>query len=239
MSFSPKPYVTQFVSKEELTNDTYTFHFKKPKDFQFSPGQYNRWTLNLENPDNRGSSRYFTIASSPLDESFINITTRVIKSSFKLKLQNLSEGDNMNFFGPLGNFTLDEEDVRPKVFLAGGIGITPYYSMLSFVYQKKLTNRICLLASFSTEQEAIFYEELTKIPNELPNVQVVYTLTKEELPGFESGRIDDGKIRKYSDPENSVYYIVGPPAMVSAMEEMVKNMGISEDRIRIENFTGY
>lgn len=238
MSFPPKPYVTQFVYKEKLTDDNYTFHFKKPKDFQFSPGQYNRWTLDLENPDDRGSSRYFTIASSPLDGD-LRVTTRIIQSSFKSRLASLTEGDNINIFGPLGNFVLDEEGLMPKVFLAGGIGITPYYSMITYAYQKKLQNDLILLASFSNKSEVIFHDELRKISNQTPNIKIIYTLTKEKGEGFESGRINGEMIKKYVSPEESTFYIVGPPVMVSSMEETIKDMGVSEDRIRIENFTGY
>ncbi len=238
MTISPNPYVTKFIRREQLTEDAYSHYFEKPSGFQFVPGQYNRWRIETVNPDERGSSRPFTIAVSPLD-NYLVITTKRGVTSFKKKLFELKEGEQINFFGPLGTFVLNERDLKPKVFLAGGIGITPYYSMLTYAFEKKLKNNITLLASFSNKSETIYFDELTKVSKDLPNIKIIYTLTKEELPGFENGRINEEVIRKYADVSSSVFYIVGPPAMVSSMEELVANMGVSEERINIENFTGY
>ena len=238
MTISPNPYVTKFVHREQLIEDTFSHYFEKPSGFRFSPGQYNRWRIEIENPDERGSSRPFTIAVSP-SNNYLVITTKRGITSFKKKLFELTEGEQINFFGPLGTFVLDEENPSPKVFLAGGIGITPYYSMLTYAFEKKLANDITLFASFSTKDEVIYFDELSKISKELPNIRASYTLTKEEVSGFESGRINEEMISKYADIGKSVFYIVGPPGMVSAMEEIVSGMGISEERIKIENFTGY
>ncbi|OGH70998.1 MAG: hypothetical protein A2396_02800 [Candidatus Levybacteria bacterium RIFOXYB1_FULL_40_17] len=192
----------------------------------------------MENPDERGTSRPFTVAVSPLN-NYLVITTKKGITSFKRKLFELKEGEQINFFGPLGTFVLDEQDLRPKVFLAGGIGITPYYSMLTYAFEKKLTNIIILLASFSTKEEIIYHKELLEVSKILPNIKVIYTLTKEDVPGFESGRINEEMIKKYSDVSSSVFYIVGPPGMVSNIEGIVTAIGVSEERIKIENFTGY
>src|SRR3989344_263888 len=199
MTISPKPYTAKFIRREQLTEDVYSHNFEKPVGFEFAPGQYNRWRIEMENPDERGTSRPFTVAVSPLN-NYLVITTKKGITSFKRKLFELKEGEQINFFGPLGTFVLDEQDLRPKVFLAGGIGITPYYSMLTYAFEKKLTNIIILLASFSTNEEII---------------------------------------KKYSDVSSSVFYIVGPPGMVSNIEGIVTAIGVSEERIKIENFTGY
>src|SRR3990167_7992904 len=238
MTISPSQYKTKFIRREQLTEDTYSHYFEKPLGFEFAPGQYNRWFLNIENPDERGSRRPFTIASSPLEKDLM-VTTKKGITSFKKKFFDLKEGEELDIFGPLGTFVLNEQDLKPKVFLAGGIGITPYYSMLTYAFEKKLKNNITLLASFSNKSETIYFDELTKVSKDLPNIKIIYTLTKEELPGFENGRINEEVIRKYADVSSSVFYIVGPPAMVSSMEELVANMGVSEERIDIENFTGY
>ena len=239
MTISPNPYLTKFVKREQLTEDTFSHYFEKPSVFRFSPGQYNRWRIEIENPDERGSSRPFTIAISPLSDHLL-ITTKKGITSFKRKLFELKEEEQINFFGPLGTFVLDEQDLRPKVFLAGGIGITPYYSMLTYAFEKKLANDITLIASFSNKDEVIYSDKLSKISKEVPNIRIVYTLTKEELPGFEKGRINKDMIKKYvASLQESVFYIVGPPGMVSAMEEIVSGMGVLEENIKIENFTGY
>src|SRR5579859_490803 len=125
-----KPYVVQFITKEQVAKDTYTFYFKRPEAFDFFPGMYNRWTLPITATDGRGSSRFFTISSSPL-ENKLTVTTKIIQSDFKKALLNLREGSEIKIFGPMGNFILDEANVKPRVLIAGGIGITPYHSMLT------------------------------------------------------------------------------------------------------------
>ena len=243
MTNPPDSYIVKFLRSEELTPDTFSFYFLKPSGFQFEPGQYNRWRINIENPDERGSSRPLTIATSPLSDYLI-ITTKKGETSFKKKLFSLKINEEISFFGPLGNFTLNEEDTRPKVFLAGGIGITSFYSMLNFVYQKKLKNNITLHASFSNKSETFYFDELTNISKVLPNIKIIYTLTKDPSTssgqeGFENGRISEEMIKKYADSEESFFYVVGPSAMVEAMEGMLLLAGIPEERIKIENFTGY
>ncbi len=231
-----------FARKEQLSADTYTFYFdRSAHQFDFLAGQYFRDTLQIENPDDRGSSRYFTVSSSPTDE-FLTITTRIIQSSFKFRLNSLKPGDKMTLFGPFGEMFQDESDLTPKIFLAGGIGLTPAHSMLRFIDNKKINVSFTLLVSFPTYGEVVFYDELKKIESGNPNIKVVYTLTKEEslIMGFEKGRIGPEMINKYApDFQSSKFFMSGPPVMVEAMENLVKEMGISEEKIIAEDFTGY
>lgn len=236
-----KEYYLAFIKKEKVSKDAYSFYFNRA--FDFLPGQYIRMTLDIENPDGRGMSRSFTISSSPLQD-YITITTRIIQSSFKKNLENLVPGTKVKFFGPMGSFLLNEEDKTPRIFLGGGIGITPFHSMITFSNTKKLTIPITLFVSFSTFNEIIFREELEEISKNNPNIKIIYTIThpeesKEEWNG-ETGRISESLIKKYlPDMQSPIYYIAGPPQMVEAMTEIVKNMGISDEKIKVENFTGY
>lgn len=231
-----------FVKKEKLTKDTYTFYFERGKDLDFLAGQYFRITIPVKNPDERGSSRFFTISSSPTDINFLTITTRIIKSSFKLKLNSLVAGEIISFFGPIGSLFVKENDKDSIVFLAGGIGLTPAHSILRYIDNKKIKLDFTLIASFSKRDEVIFYEELKEIELRNANVKVIYTLTKEEnfYPDFETGRINEEMIKKYvQNYLDSKIFIVGPPAMVDKMSGTVKGLGISEEKIIKENFSGY
>ncbi len=225
--------------------DAYAFYFdRKNEDFDFLPGQYIRMMLSISNPDERGNSRLFSIVSSPLEKDYLMITTRIIQSSFKQELVKLPEGSMVKFFGPMGKFTLTEDEMEPRVFLAGGIGITPFHSMIRYVAQKNLPVSIYLFVSFSTIKELIFYKELSQIAIEKPNIKIIYTIThpKESQDNWqgEIGRISDTLIKKYVlDIQKPIYYIAGPPKMVEAMVLMVSQMGISADKIRKENFSGY
>ena len=129
-------------------------------------------------------------------------------------------------------FVLDEQDARSKIYLAGGIGITPARSMLVYLRDKNLTIPFTLMASFSNREEIIFFDELSPLSNEVR--KIVYVVTSRE------GRIDEEKIKeKVPDLSNSLFYISGPAGFVSAMEKTVKSLGVSEEDIKSEDFPGY
>jgi len=239
-----KPYTIQFISRAQVAKDTYTFYFKRPADFEFIPGQYNRWTLPITATDGRGSSRFFTISSSPLVKDKLTITTKIIQSDFKKALLNLKENDEIKIFGPMGNFILEETNTKPKIFIAGGIGITPYHSMITYAAEKNLMIPLTLFVSFSTPEEMVFFDELKKIGEEHNNIKIVYTVTKPEnsqIPWIgEIGRISEMLIKKYvPDIVDTLFYVVGPPPMEEATTKMLKDMKIEEENILTEAFTGY
>jgi glycine betaine catabolism B len=233
-------YELIFTKKEKISKDTYTFYFdRKKSNFDFIPGQYIKIFLDIENADDRGSSRYFTISSSPTDKDYLTITTRIIKSSFKLKLNSLNPGDKVRAFGPIGYFTYDSSN-DPAVFVAGGIGVTPFHSLIRYFIANNKHPKITLFNSFSYKDEAVFYDEFKSIEKENPNIKIVYSLTKERQMGFETGRINKDMIKKYvPDFLESSYFIVGPEEMVSEMFDQITKMGVSEEKIFNEDFTGY
>ncbi len=242
---TPKAFQLPFVRKEQVSKDAYAFYFDRTKEeFNFLPGQYIRITLPQEHPDERGIRRFFSVTTSPLDKQYIGITTRIIQSSFKKTLANLSPGTPVEFFGPVGRFIFDPQESQPHILLAGGIGITPFHSMLLYAIEKNLSIPITLFVSFSTAEDVLFKNELDEATKNNPNIKLIYTVTKPEeskVPwNGEKGRISEDLIKKYiTDFSTAIFYIVGPPPMVSFMEEMVKQMGIPIERIRKETFVGY
>jgi len=172
------------------------------------------------------------------------ITTKQGQSDFKKAFFNLSSAEKIKFYGPMGGFVLQDEDIFDHVFLAGGIGITPFHSMITYVAGKKLKIPITLFVSFSVPEEMVFYEELTNIAKENQNIKIVYTITKPELsqkpwPG-ETGRFSEELIKKYiSDITRPTYYIVGPPQMVEGTEKLLEQIGIAPEKVKVEQFIGY
>lgn len=241
----PSDFTAVFLRKDQLTADTYSFFFAKPNpQWSFIPGQYVRMTLSIDNPDIRGTARFFTISSSPLSKDYFVITTRIIQSSFKKTLVALTPKTQVRFFGPTGGFILKEEESSPHIFLAGGIGITPFHCMITYAAEKKLSIPLSLFVSFSKPEEIIFQKELEDIAKNNVNIKIVYTITRPEESSIswqgEVGRISPELIQKYTqDTTNALYYIAGPPHMVSAIVEMVKAMGVDITRIKKENFVGY
>lgn len=239
-----KQFFSVLLKKEQVAKDTFSFYFSRPADYDFLPGQYNQVTLPIIAADGRGSSRFFTIASSPLEKEYIMITTKIGQSDFKKKFFSLSMSEQIQFLGPTGGFILQDTDIFNHVFLASGIGITVFRSMITYVAKKKLPITITLFVAFSAPEDIIYYEQLTRIASENHNIKIIYTVThpdksREKWNG-ETGKITEALINRYvTDSIKPIYYIVGPQVMVDGTEELLERMGIEEGRIKIEEFTGY
>lgn len=244
MTTTPQDFVLPFLKKEQVATDTFAFYFdRRGFEFDFTAGQYIRMTLPIDNPDPRGTSRFFTIASSPLEKSYVRVVTKVIQSTFKNTLAGLQPGEKVHFFGPVGQFILREND-GSYIFLVGGIGITPVLSIAPFVDAQKLKAQLTVFISFSTPEEVIMKDQLEEITKQNPNIKVIYTITHPEESkstwNGEAGRISEELIKKYvQDPLKPHYYVVGPPKMVDAMVEIAKGMGVENEKIVKENFIGY
>lgn len=238
----PRRFYLEYSHKKKEARNTYTFFFKRRGvRYNFQPGQYNRIFLEIKYPDERGTNRYFTISSSPLDKEYLTITTRIIKSSFKKSLLRLKPGTVVRFFGPIGTFLLNEDLSKEKVFLAGGIGVTPFRSTMNYFSKKRSHPRIILIASFKNMEEMVFYEDLNKLVEKDKNLKVIYTLTRpEKVWSGEKGRISSNLILKYiGRTKNKKFFIVGPPQMVRDIGKTLENMGIPVKNIFREDFTGY
>lgn len=239
----PQAFQLPFLRKEQQARNAFSFYFdRRDMDFDFLPGQYNRVTLSIKAADGRGASRFFTIASSPLEKDHLVITTKAESSDFKKKFFSLAPGEKVQFFGPHGGFVLRDDENFPHVFLAGGIGITPFRSMIAYAHRKHLTIPITLFASFSTPGDMVYYDELMKIASENKNIHVIYSTTKPRgmQKDAEKESISADLLKKYiPDIAEPTYYIVGPPGMVDSTIELLEKMGISDEKVKVEQFTGY
>lgn len=234
----------QLLRKEQVSQHAWSFYFSRDESFTFLPGQYNRLTLPIEQPDDRGTSRFFTIASSPTEKEYLMLTTEEGPSAFKQKLFSLQPGESIQAFGPMGKFIFDPTDTRPHIFLAGGIGITPYHSMVKYAFDTQTTIPMTLFVSWKTAGDMVYDEQLRNIKQKSNWFNYVPTMTRLEENDTtwqgEKGRISAEIIMKYApDFLTSVFFITGPVPMVEAMEQLVKEMGVPQEQIRVEKFTGY
>lgn len=228
----------KLLKKEKIAKDTFTFYFERKDEVNFTPGQYFKIRLDIKNVDNRGSSRYFTISSSPKRKEHISITTKIIKSSFKKKLNKIKIGEEVDFYGPVGYFNFNHRNKKTKIFIAGGIGITPFLSILETYLNEKIN--IYLFVSFPKSEEVVFFKELKDLEKKFPNFKTIFTLTKEKKSGYEYGRISSNLINKYLvDLDTHEYFIVGSEEMEKKLVDLIKSLGVSEENIFSENFTGY
>jgi ferredoxin-NADP reductase len=237
-------YISKLLERKEIAEGTMEFHFSKPEGFNYKPGQHIEITLiNPPETDEEGNSRVLSLVSAPYEPNLI-VATRMRDSAFKRVLKTMPIGGEVNIEGPYGSLILHSDSTKPAVFIAGGIGITPFMSMIRYATKENLPHKIFLFYSNRRPEDTAYLEELKQKERENPNFHLIATMTQMEnskLPWHgETGYINEAMIKKYiEDITKPIYYLAGPPAMVSAMREMLVKMGIIEDYIRTEEFGGY
>ena len=230
--------------KEEVAEGTMSFYFEKPAGFQFKPGQFANLTLlNPSETDAEGNVRTFSIASAPLEEDLM-FATRMRDTAFKRVLKTMPLGTEITLAGPFGSFTLHSDSSRPGVFLAGGIGITPFRSMILNARASRFPHRLLLIYSNRRPEDAAFLQELEGIEKESTRYRFIGTMTQLEKSTQKwegkTGFIDKHMLsERMDDLKSSICYVAGPPTMVSAIGHALTALGISEDAIRSEEFAGY
>jgi ferredoxin-NADP reductase/nitrite reductase/ring-hydroxylating ferredoxin subunit len=232
------------------------------RQLECSAGQFAFFDIGGVYNDPEGPIRHFTIASSPT-EGFIMISTRIRDTPYKKRLSSLEENTTIvRVRGPEGKFTLHEDYSKPAVFLSGGIGVTPFRSMIKYATDKQLPIKIIMFDSNRNQTNILYKKEFDECADINKNLKLVYTITEEEggeeqpaqtssSPSYsgpvawngERGRIDKAMLTRYlsdNDITNSIFYICGPPGMVKAMQNLIQNeLQIQKENIKIEEFTGY
>ena len=236
--------MSKLKDRKEVAEGTMAFWFEKPSGWAFKPGQSLDMTL-LDPPetDSEGNVRTLSIASAPRDEALV-VATRMRDTAFKRVLKTMPIGTAVKIEGPSGNFVLQNDFKRAAVFLAGGIGITPFRSMVRRAAQEKLPHRIVLFYSNKRPEDAAFLAELQSLERDNPKYKLVATMTemdKSNKPwNGETGLINQEMFGRYLEGAVSpVYYIAGPPAMVKGLQDTLSKAGINDDDVRAEEFGGY
>jgi ferredoxin-NADP reductase len=244
-------YSLELKRRSEVAERTLEFQFEKPKALTFKAGQFMDITL-VDPPetDAEGNTRGFSINSAP-DDPDLTFTTRLRDTAFKRVLRTLPLGTVVKVEGPFGNFTLHNDAIRPAVLLAGGIGITPFRSIVRRATHEQLPHRIFLFYANRRPEDAPFLDEFRALERENPNFTFVPTMTqmsRSHLPWKgETGHLDYPIVSKHlksrtqlgNSPARPIYYIAGPPPMVAGLQTMLNEAGIDDDDIRTEEFSGY
>jgi ferredoxin-NADP reductase len=242
---SPKwKVVSTIKNRRWLSPDTIEILLPLQKQLAFAPGQYMEWTLPHEKADSRGTRRYFTIASSPTEDVLrLGVKLYPKSSSFKTALAE-SDGDTPIVGAQVsGDFTLPRDATRKLAFIAGGIGITPFRSMIKYLLDTKQPRPIVLLYSNKTADEMVYRDVFDQARQEL-GIRTVYTFTDraKRSPGWNGrvGRIDAKMIAaEVPDYRERTFYLSGPQAMVDAFEATLNRMGVSGDQIKTDFFPGF
>src|SRR3989344_141380 len=236
---SPKQkLMLKLETKIDIAKNTENFIFKTEEKLDFKPGQYLEWTLPLEKPDTRGNRRYFTIASSPT-ESDISVGVKFYDkpSAFKETMSEMKTGDSIVVSQLAGDFTMPKDINQKLVFIAGGIGITPFRSMIKYLLDMNEKRDIVLFYSNNTEAD-IAYKDIFDMAETKLGIKTVYTLTDKNTPppsdwGGRVGFVDDKMIKEAaSDWQERIFYISGPNVMVDVFKETLKKMGLNHNQIK-------
>jgi ferredoxin-NADP reductase len=203
----------------------------------YKAGQYMLVTLKNGGQEMR---KPFSISSSPTEKEYIEVTKKLTGHPFSNRLNSLKTNDSVTIEAPFGKFTFEGEAERIGL-LSGGVGITPLRSICKFCTDMRLKTKVTLLYGNRTEADIVFRQELEKMQRENGNLKVVFTLA-EPQPNWEgyTGNIN-AEMAKREIPEYSetVFYVCGPPAMVQAMESLLKALDVPFANVKKENFAGY
>ena len=232
---SPKSrYVLTLKEKKSEGTGTYDFIFKPDKKLWFRPGQYLEWTLGHERSDGRGNRRYFTIASAPTEkEVHLGVKFHEPSSSFKKKLLSMQPGDTIIAGQLAGDFTLPKNSKQKLAFIAGGIGITPFRSMIKNLVDRNEQRDAILFYSNRTAAE-ISYREVFDEALERIGMRTVYTITEG------GNRLTADAIKKeIPDYRRRMFYISGTHAMTNAFEGTLREMGVPSRHIKTDFFPGF
>ncbi len=237
-------YQSKLKTREQIAEGTMAFHFERPEGFDFQGGQSVDMTLlNPPETDDEGNIRSFSIASAPFEDELI-FATRMRDSAFKRSLKSVPLGTELKIDGPMGSFVLHKNVNKPAVFLAGGIGITPFLSIVTQAAHDHAAHQLYLFYSNHRPEDAPFLDSLRRLEKDNPNFHFIPSMTDMEKSrrawDGERGFIERGMLTKYLNNLNGpIYYLAGPPAMVAAMRKMLLDTKVDEDDIRTEEFAGY
>lgn len=247
---SPKQtLILRLKQKIRLAPDIYDFVFspeggsRNKLALAFAPGQYMEWTLGHADPDSRGNRRYFTLASSPTEDTLrLGVKFYPESSTFKQALLSMDPNTEVVAGNLGGDFVLPANPKQKCVFIAGGIGITPFRSMIKYLLDTHQPRPIVLFYANRTVQEIVYQNTLEKARKEL-GINTVYTLTDtKQVPyGWQGkvGRITAKMIKEQvPDYYNCTFYISGPKGMIDSFKEILKQLHVKDSRIKTDFFSG-
>jgi ferredoxin-NADP reductase/Na+-translocating ferredoxin:NAD+ oxidoreductase RnfD subunit len=229
---------------EMLSTDTYEFVFESDAPFSFAPGQYMEWTLPHSRQDSRGNRRFFTLSSSPNHrEVRMGVKFYPKPSTFKKRLLAMQPGESIAVCHLAGDFILPRDRREKLAFIAGGIGITPFASMIRHMLDTK-DRRDAVMLDANWREDDISYNALLREARDRLGLRTVHALSatdcvRQDWEGC-VGFVDSKMVREIMpDFRERTFYISGPPAMVSAAKRAVTELGVKSSRIRTDYFPGF
>ena len=241
---SPKAaFMLKLKEKIQLAPDIYDFIFVPSRKCAFAPGQYMEWTLGHNEPDSRGNRRYFTLASSPTEDTLrLGVKFYQESSSFKSAMLAMDQHSEIVAAQVAGDFVLPADPRQKCVFIAGGIGITPFRSMISYLLDTHQQRPIVIFYANKIAEDIVYKDIFDRAQREL-GIKTIYTITdKQRLPsawnaqvGYLSPQLIKAEVPDYLD---CIFYISGPPAMVDSFKAALRQIHVKNSQIKTDFFAG-
>jgi ferredoxin-NADP reductase len=235
--------LAQIKEKREVAKGTLLVTFDLlGEEVDFAPGQYFFVTLpDVGYQDDKGLRRHITVVTSPNEKGVLGFATRMRDSAFKRSLGELPVGAEVDVESPKGNFVLPENTSRPLVFVAGGIGITVFRSMLRYIREERLPYRVTLVYSNRDRESTAFLDELKELAQEIPDLRLILTMTQD--PGWEgeTRNVDSQFFEDYlgEDLNEYTFLVAGPPAMAEGVQQALEEAGVQDENVIVERYSGY
>jgi ferredoxin-NADP reductase/Na+-translocating ferredoxin:NAD+ oxidoreductase RnfD subunit len=241
---SPKAsFMLRLKEKVQLAPDIYDFIFVPARKFAFAPGQYMEWTLGHNEPDNRGNRRYFTLASSPTEDTLrLGVKFYQQSSSFKSALLAMEAHSEIVAAQVAGDFVLPDDPRQRCVFIAGGIGITPFRSMITYLLDTHQRRPIVMFYTNRTAGDIVYKDVFDRAGQEL-GIKTIYTITDtQQRPQADNARVGylSPQLIKDEVPDylDCIFYISGPPAMVDSFKAALRQIHVKNSQIKTDFFAG-
>jgi ferredoxin-NADP reductase len=233
----------QIREKQEVAKGTLLVTFDLlGEEVDFKPGQYFFVTLpDVGHQDEKGLRRHITVVTSPNEKGVLGFATRMRDSAFKRSLGELPVGAEVELEAPKGKFVLPEDPSLPLVFVAGGIGITVFRSMLRYIREEQLPYRVTLIYSNRDAESTAFLDELRELEQALPDFRLILTMTQDSGWDGETRKVDAQFFRDYlgADLDSFTFLVAGPPAMAEGVQKALDEAGVKEENVIAERYSGY
>lgn len=228
-------------NKQLIAQDILQIDFDTSEtDFSFQPGQFVRIDFAGATEELQKMPHYFSIASSPNNKNFFSIATFLRSTPFKQMIKKLPIGAEMEVGQPAGNFLLPKFFNQPLVFIAGGIGITPFISMLKLIKEEKLPFKITVVYSVKTLERAAYLNKLEEYEKDATNFMKTVVTTGDENHVGSKTRINTDLIKtKVPDLDQSLFYLAGSVGFVNSMIEILLSLEVLRSQIKTDSFSGY
>jgi ferredoxin-NADP reductase len=230
-------------AKREVAKGTLMVTFELlGEEIDWTPGEY-FWVELLDPPydDEKGPRRHITVVTSPTEGGALGLATRLRDSAFKKSLAELPEGAPVDVEQPKGSFLLPEDTSKDYVFIAGGIGITPFRSMLRYIADKGLDYKVTLIYSNRDRESTAFLDELEELERAIPGMRLVCTMTQDDTWDGDTRMLDADVVKDIlgADLESFQFMIAGPPQMAKSVQDSLLEAGLSEEQVAADSFSGY